>query len=122
MEIWDVWYPEAGAQGLSFGRGRIDPTDQLVIHSPPPVLKVEVRDDAGALIALGENLARTEWSPMALLERRGDRVVRQDLWPDETLNGTPVMLPGGDVGILLSWWNSDAKDEWRWRVEFYNHR
>jgi hypothetical protein len=33
-----------------------------------------------------------------------------------------VLFAGGEVGILLSWWNSPARDEWRWQVEFYNHR
>jgi hypothetical protein len=30
------------------------------------------------------------------------------------------MLPGGEVGILKSWWNAPDHKEWRWQVEFYN--
>jgi hypothetical protein len=26
------------------------------------------------------------------------------------------------VGHLRSWWNAPDHDEWRWSVEFYNHR
>ena len=36
--------------------------------------------------------------------------------------GSPVLLPGGEVGILLSWRNAAAESEWRWQVEFYNQR
>jgi hypothetical protein len=33
-----------------------------------------------------------------------------------------VVLPGGEVGILLAWWNAEDGSEWRWQVEFYNQR
>jgi hypothetical protein len=122
MQIWDLWYPHAGAQGISFARGRLDDTDRLLVHAPPPVLQVEVRGDEGKLLARGEKLERDDWSPIALLQRSGDTVTRSEVWPDASHVGTPVILPGGEVGILRSWWNSDAKDEWRWDVEFYNRR
>ncbi|MGH2534880.1 MAG: hypothetical protein ACRDJW_21680 [Thermomicrobiales bacterium] len=58
---------------------------------------------------------------------RGDRawrgaITRADLWPDESDVGQPVILPGGEIGILLSWWNAADGSEWRWRIELYNHR
>ena len=34
--------------------------------------------------------------------------------------GRVVILPGGEAGILKSWWNADDRREWRWQVEFYN--
>ena len=34
--------------------------------------------------------------------------------------GSPVLLPGGEVGVLLSWRNAADESEWRWQVEFYN--
>ncbi len=27
-----------------------------------------------------------------------------------------------DVGRLMQWWNAEDHSEWRWQVEFYNHR
>ncbi len=33
-----------------------------------------------------------------------------------------VILPGREVGQLLQWWNAEDGSEWRWQVEFYNHR
>ena len=36
--------------------------------------------------------------------------------------GSLIILPGGEVGTLLEWWNAEDGSEWRWRIEFYNHR
>lgn len=121
-EIWDLWYPDAAAQGLPFARGRLDSTDILLVHAPPDSLRVEVRNDAGELLASGDQLARSAERPMARLRRAGSRIVREDLWPAPEDIGRPVILPGGEVGILRSWWNAPDGQEWRWQVEFYNHR
>lgn len=122
QQVWDLWYPDAAAQGLPVARGRLDATDTLLIHAAPDVLNVEVRTDAGALIARGENLQRTADRPMARLTLRGDRIERNDLWPTADDLNRPVILPGGEVGMLLQWWNAEDGSEWRWRLEFYNHR
>jgi hypothetical protein len=122
MHVWDLWFPNAAAQGLSFARGRLDATDVLLVHAPPNALRVEVRDDAGTLLAFGDQLERTADRPMARLSRDGGRITREDLWPHDTDIGRPVILPGGEVGILQSWWNAADGSEWRWQVEFYNHR
>ena len=122
QQVWDLWYPQAAAQGLSFARGRLDATAVLLVHAAPPLLDVAVRDDAGRLLAAGKGLQRTADRPMARLTARGGRVERVDLWPEASDIGRPVILPGGEVGILLAWWNAADGSEWRWRVEFYNHR
>ena len=122
QQIWDLWYPNAAAQGLPFARGRLDATDCLLVHAAPAVLDVSVWDDGGRLIARGKNLERTAERPMARLTARADRIEREDLWPEETDLGRPVILPGGEVGILRSWWNAADGSEWRWQIELYNHR
>ena len=122
IQIWDVWYPDAAAQGLPFARGRLDATDVLLVHAAPETLDVDVRADDGRLLARGRGLRRTAERPMARLTRRGDRIEREDLWPEASDLGRPVLLPGGEVGILLEWWNAADGSEWRWRVEFYNLR
>lgn len=48
--------------------------------------------------------------------------MREDRWPNDGDLGAFVLLPGGEVGRLLSWRNADDESEWRWQVEFYNHR
>ena len=59
---------------------------------------------------------------MLRLTRRGRQIHREDLWPSQVDHGCPVLLPGGEVGILLEWWNAADESEWRWRIELYNHR
>jgi hypothetical protein len=59
---------------------------------------------------------------MAILTRGGDQVARQDRWPTKEDIGQLVLLPGGEVGVLVQWWNAEDGSEWRWQVEFYNHR
>ena len=39
-QVWDLWYPQAAAQGLSFARGRLAATDVLLVHAAPPLLDV----------------------------------------------------------------------------------
>jgi len=94
----------------------------LLVHAPPPLLRVEVRDGEGQRLAFGDNLRRTADRPMARLTRNGSAISRIDLWPEGQDLGLPVILPGGEVGILRSWSNADDGSEWRWQVEFYNHR
>jgi hypothetical protein len=122
METWDLWFPEAGATGLPLARGRLDSTDVLWAHAVPASLDVTVRDDQHRVVATGCGLQRQgERVPLTRLARRGDTIVREDRWPTQADLGTPVILPGGEVGILKGWWNADDGSEWRWQVEFYNH-
>lgn len=122
METWELWYPAAAADGLPFARGKLDPTDVLLVHSAPETLRVEVRDADGNPLALADGIARTADRPMARLTRRGDAIERVDTWPDTSDIGRPVILPGGEVGILKEWWNAEDGSEWRWSVEFYNRK
>ena len=121
-ETWDLWFPEAAARGLPFARGRLRATEALLAHALPEVIDVEVRDDAGRLLARGTGLRRTAETPIARLTRVGEHIERVDVWPGPQDLGRPVILAGGEVGILLAWWNAPDEQEWRWSVEFYNHR
>ena len=121
-QVWDLWYPDAAAQGLPFARGRLAATDVLLVHAAPARLDVVVRGDHGEVQAQGSGLARTAERPMARLSVRDGQIAREDLWPTDDDRGRPVILPGGEVGILLGWWNAEDGSEWRWQVEFYNHR
>lgn len=121
-EIWDLWFPGAAARGLPFARGRTRATDTVLVHAAPDTLDVDVWDDAGRLLARGRGLRRTADTPMARLTRDGDRIARADVWPEAADVGTPVMLCGGEVGILRAWWHAAGRQEWRWSLELYNHR
>lgn len=120
LQYWSIWYPKAGSTGLPFARGRLDATEKLLVHAAPPVMTVEVYNEEYRPIAFARDLESTQDSPICLLTRRKDTVERQDLWPDESHIGLPVLLPGGEVGILQHWWHADDQKEWRWQVEFYN--
>ncbi len=122
LQVWDLWIADVGATGISFARGRLDATDVMIVHAAPEKLNVEVRNNEGTVIARGENLSRTSNSPMARLRRHGDKIVREDIWPTEADYGTTVIVAGGEVGTLQKWWNDPGQQEWRWSLEFYNHR
>jgi hypothetical protein len=121
-QVWDIWYPKAAATGIPFARGRIDGSDMLIVHSAPPFLSVEVRSDDGHVLAEGTDLQATDETPMTRLTRRGNRIEREDIWPTEGDMGRLVILPGGEVGTLIQWWHAADHSEWRWQLEFYNHR
>lgn len=123
MEIWEIWYPNAAADGLLIARGKLDPTDVLWLHAASNVLRVEVRSMDGQRRAFGDQLeAQGDVGPLTRLVRRGDRIEREDRWPEQADLGALVILPGGEVGRLTAWWHADDQQEWRWSVEFYNHR
>ena len=120
---WELYYPEAAATGLPLARARIDPTEAIWIHAAPAVLAVTVREGDDRVIARGEPLTRAcAYFPMTRLARRGDAIRREDRWPTDADLGTVVILPGGEAGILKSWWNAPDGSEWRWTVEFANRR
>jgi hypothetical protein len=124
LEYWDLWLQPAGATGLSFARSRVDSEDageRVLVHAAPPRLDVTVRDERGAVIAEGKGLERGAAGPMSYLVREGGKIRLEDGWPDQDDLGRVVILPGGEAGILRSWWHAADRSEWRWQVEFYNH-
>lgn len=122
MQLWELWYPGAGATGLLVARARIDPADVVWVHAAPETMSVTVRTTDDELVAKGSELARDEKRyPMTRLWRLGSDIHREDRWPNDGDLGATVILPGGEAAILKSWWNADDESEWRWQVEFYNH-
>lgn len=122
LHIWDLWFPDAASTGLSFARGRLDPTDVMWVHAAPETLSVTVRD-GNDVVARGERLKRAgKRFPMTRLTRSGAEIQREDRWPTEADVGALVILPGGEVGTLISWWNAEDESEWRWQIELYNHQ
>ena len=75
----DLWVTQVAAQGLSFARGRLDAADVVLVHAAGAALSVEVRDDAGALLARGVDLQRTAATPRARLTRLGGAIRREDV-------------------------------------------
>jgi hypothetical protein len=125
IEIWDLWFPAAGATGLSFARSRVAADaagDRVLVHAAPPQLNVTVRDEQGAILAEGRDLNRQAPGPMSVLSRHDGKVELEDRWPDQDDLGRLVILPGGEAGILTAWWHAPDHSGWRWQLELSNHR
>jgi hypothetical protein len=118
---WELRNPDGAMLGMEFARGVAEATDCMLAHSLPERVTVTVTDEDGTVVAKGEELAHEDSRPMARLWLRGDRVERENVWPDDSDHGRPVILPGGEVGILKHWENAADGSAWRWQVEFYNH-
>ena len=86
------------------------------------MLTVEVQSQDGKRLAYAQDLSQTADRPIARLTLQGEQIKREDLWPTESDIGQSVILPGGEVGKLIQWWSAEDGSEWRWQVEFYNHR
>jgi hypothetical protein len=123
IETWDLWYPKAGATGISFGRGQVAiRAESMLVHAAPEKLTVTVYDSHGQLLAKGTDLLVTLDTPMCRLTRRHNHIEREDIWPGVADLGQLVILPGGEVGTLKQWWHADDHSEWRWQLELYNRR
>ena len=119
--IWEIRSPDGGSTGLEYARARMAPHVEVLGHSLPSRVDVEVRDARGSRVARGRNLEHPAWSPMARLRIENGDVTRENVWPDPSDIGKPVILPGGDVGILTAWWHAEDHSEWRWSIELHNH-
>ena len=122
METWEVWFPAAAANGLLVARARVDPAQVMWLHAAPEVVAVVVREGEETILSRADELKRDgRYLPMTRLERIGESIIREDRWPAESDLGALVLLPGGEVGTLISWWNAEDGSEWRWQIELYNH-
>ena len=105
---------------MEFARGKSAPTDVMLGHALPERIDLEVRDETGALVAKAERLEHGAITPMSRIVLESGSARRENVWPSQRDLGSPVILPGGEVGILKDWWNADDGSEWRWVVEFHN--
>jgi hypothetical protein len=117
---WELRNPDGGMNGLEFARALTEAADVVLAHSLPEKVDVEVRDQDGALVAKASGLTGSAPTPMSRLELKDGTVVRTSVWPEAADLGRLVILPGGEVGTLLEWWNAPDESEWRWQVEFHN--
>lgn len=121
MYTWELRNPDGGMLGFEFAKSVSDEFDEILVHALPSKIDVVVRSD-GEKVAESSGLAADGDTPMARFELSEGEVRRTQVWPSDEDLGKPVILPGGELGILKSWWNAEDGSEWRWQVEFYNHR
>lgn len=112
---------DGGMNGLEFARcltgGGLD---RVLIHAAPAKMALEVVAEDLTVVVRGDADRTGEYSPMTLLELSGG-LRRSEVWPDNRHHGLPVLLCGGEVGILKAWRHADDRSWWRWSVEFSNH-
>ena len=96
----------------------MDRAAEVPAHSAPTALWVEVRDEDGRSVAFVDQLVREEDAPMTRLLLKDGKVERSETWPTASDLGLPVILPGGEIGILTSWENAEDHSQWPWAVEF----
>ncbi len=122
VHIWSLRYPFAAATGMEFARGLLDPTPALLAHAAPEALTVEVYENGSTLVASGRDLVRKGSStPITKLTMTGGHITREDIWPTDDDIGLPLIMPGGEVGILNEWWNADDHTSWEWSMRLSNH-
>ncbi len=119
---WSIRSGDGGMNGLEFALATTaGDFSAVLIHAAPSRAQVEIRRDDGVLVAQGEVARQGDYSPMTLLELGEDGLRRQEVWPDQRLYGLPVVLPGGEVGILERWEHAEDRSWWRWSIELSNH-
>lgn len=119
---WNVRSNDGAMNGLEFARcTTAGGLDRVLIHAAPSQAAIEIIDGDDRVVARA-NLDRSgEYRPMTLVERNGSRLRRSEVWPAEEHYGLPVLLSGGEAGILQAWQHAEDHSWWRWSLEFSNH-
>jgi hypothetical protein len=119
---WELRSRDGGMNGLEFALAlTAGDFSRVLVHAAPAQLRLHVRTEDGTTIAQGEPDRDGDYSPITLLELADGGVRRSEIWPDENHLGLPVLLPGGEVGVLTAWEHAPDHSWWRWSVEFSNH-
>lgn len=121
--IWSLRSNDGGMNGLEFSLAyTAGGHRRALVHAAPSTLKVEVRTEEGELVAAGVAEREGEYSPITLLALDPEGVTRQEIWPTPDHFGMPVLLPGGEVGVLTAWSNAEDRSWWKWSIELSNHK
>lgn len=119
---WNLRSRDGGMNGLEFARcTTAGDHRRVLVHAAPARLSVEVIAEDGSVVARGDADRSGDYSPMTLVELSGSSPLRSEVWPGEEHLGLPVLLSGGEVGILQQWQHAEDRQWWRWKVEFSNH-
>ncbi|HEY7926054.1 MAG TPA: cupin domain-containing protein [Candidatus Dormibacteraeota bacterium] len=119
---WNIRSRDGGMNGLEFSRSTTaGGCSRVLVHAAPALMSVEITDDDGHIIARADLDRGGDYSPMTLLEVEGGSMRRTEVWPSDELEGVPVILAGGEAGVLLRWRHSDDRSWWRWSLELANH-
>ena len=119
---WNIRTRDGAMNGLEFAQcTTAGGFDRVLVHAAPGQAKVEIIATDDRVVARGDLDRHGEYSPMTLIECEGSTLHRSEVWPTEELYGLPVLLSGGEVGLLQQWQHAEDHSWWRWSVEFSNH-
>jgi hypothetical protein len=119
---WNVRSNDGAMNGLEFARcTTAGGLDRVLIHAAPGQAAIEIIDGDDRVVARADLDRSGEYRPMTLVERDGSTLRRSEVWPTEEHYGLPVLLAGGEAGILQAWQHADDHSWWRWSLEFSNH-
>ena len=119
---WSIRSNDGAMNGLEFSRcTTAGDLPRVLVHAAPGNAKVEVTDADDRVVARGDVQRVGEYSPMTLLELHGSTIRRSEVWPTEELYGMPVLLAGGEAGLLTKWHHAEDQSWWQWSLEFSNH-
>ncbi|MGY1637318.1 hypothetical protein ACI78V_11760 [Geodermatophilus sp. SYSU D00742] len=119
---WNLRSRDGGMNGLEFARATTaGGFSRVLVHAAPAHLQVEVVAEDDGLVVRGDADRDGDYSPITLLRLEGGSLTRSEVWPGPELLGLPVLLPGGEVGVLTAWEHAADRSWWRWSVEFSNH-
>lgn len=119
---WNLRSGDGGMNGLEFSRcTTAGGFSRVLVHAAPGQLQLEVIADDGSVVCRGDLDRAGDYSPITMIELGGGEPRRSEVWPDESCYGLPVLIAGGEVGILHKWEHADDRSWWRWAVEFSNH-
>lgn len=119
---WNIRSNDGAMNGLEFARcTTAGGFERILIHAAPAKAKIEIIADDDSVVARADVERVGEYSPMTMIERDGSDLHRSEVWPSDDLYGLPVLLAGGEVGVLLAWRHADDRSWWQWSVEFSNH-
>ena len=120
--FWELRSNDGAMNGLEFSRcTTAGGFRRVLVHACPGKASVEVTDEGGARLCRADVERQGDYSPMTLLELDAEGVSRREVWPDDSYYGLPVLLAGGEVGLLRHWEHAPDRSWWRWSVEFSNH-
>ncbi len=111
-EAWVVETSKDGDAWRRLGKGWVSPGEPLLVHGASSLIRFR-REHGGDWIG---PLDRTADLPMTLLRLQDES--REELWPTAEHEGLPVLLPGGEVGRLISFDHSPDGKRWTWSLEF----
>ena len=119
---WELRSRDGGMNGLEFARATTaSGFSRVLVHAAPAQLQLTIVADDDTVVLRADAGRDGAYSPVTLLELNDGRVRRSEVWPGPELYGLPVLLPGGEVGVLTAWEHADDHSWWRWSVEFSNH-